>query len=88
MRITGCTECYSIFEDEIRKIQEKNGLQGHYAGRMPKRIRGFRSTLTDRTLIQGKLQESIKNEEYEKAAFYRDYLRAMEKTPVTGDDNE
>ncbi|MBP5283792.1 MAG: UvrB/UvrC motif-containing protein, partial [Treponema sp.] len=52
------------------------------------RIRGFRSTLTDRTLIQGKLQESIKNEEYEKAAFYRDYLRAMEKTPVTGDDNE
>ncbi len=91
MRITGCTECYSIFQDEILKIQGNIGVNAPYVGTMPKRLRGFRSSLTDRTLVQAKLKEAIVKEDYEKAAFYRDYLKAMEKSPVndvSGEDHE
>lgn len=88
LRTTGCTECYSIFQNDIFAIQKNIGVSAPYVGTMPKRLRGFRSSLTDRTLIQAKLEESLKNEDYEKAAFYRDYLKAMEKSPVTGEDNE
>ena len=52
---------------------------------MPKRIRNFSSVLTTRVAIQGKLEESLKKEDYEKAAIYRDYLKALEKAPVAGD---
>ena len=55
---------------------------------MPKRLDTFRSVLTDRIALQGKLEESLKNEDYEKAAVYRDYLRALEKSPVNGNDDE
>ena len=84
----GCPECYSIFKNEIRELLEKEGIKGSYSGKMPKRLATFRSVLTDRIALQGKLEESLKNEDYEKAAVYRDYLRALEKSPVNGNDDE
>ena len=84
----GCPECYSIFKNEIRELLGKEGIKGSYSGRMPKRLATFRSVLTDRIALQGKLEESLKNEDYEKAAVYRDYLRALEKSPVNGNDDE
>ena len=38
-------------------------------------------------MIQGKLEESLKREDYEKAAVYRDYLKALEKSPVSGGED-
>ena len=55
---------------------------------MPNRLSTFRSVLTDRIALQAKLEESIKNEDYEKAAIYRDYLKALEKSPVAGGEDE
>jgi protein arginine kinase activator len=84
----GCPECYSIFKDEIRSIISKKGGSGTYTGSMPKRLATFRSVLTDRIVLQTKLEESLKREDYEKAAIYRDYLKALEKSPVNGNDDE
>ena len=50
---------------------------------MPKRIANFRSPLTDRIEVQKKLEQAIENEDYEKAAFYRDYLHAIENKAVS-----
>ena len=56
---------------------------------MPSRLRSFRSRLTDRMDLQAKLEDSIKSENYEKAAMYRDFLRALEKQSVAdGSDSE
>ena len=55
---------------------------------MPKRLKNFHSVLNDRIVLKSKLEESIKNEDYEKAAIYRDYLKALEKSPVSGGANE
>lgn len=84
----GCPECYSIFKDEIRQILCTQGVSGPYTGSMPHRLANFRSVLNDRIVLQTKLEESLKREDYEKAAVYRDYLKALEKTPVVGDEDE
>lgn len=81
-RKAGCSDCYEIFKNEIDSLMVSRGIKGTYTGSMPLRLAKFRSSLTDRNLIQMKLDEAIKKEDYEKAAFYRDYLRAMEKAPV------
>ena len=83
-RRAGCPECYSIFKNEVKDIFKKMGVTSAYKGTLPKRLKNFRSVLTDRIIIQAKLEESLKKEDYEKAAVYRDYLKALEKSPVAG----
>lgn len=72
----GCAECYHTFEDEFIK---RYNITSEYSGNLPKRLKGYRSTLTDRVDIRMKLERAIQNEEYEKAALYRDYLKVLEK---------
>ena len=78
----GCPECYNIFTDEIKKQLEAAGQGGPYTGSMPERLAHFKSVLTDRMLLKNKLEQSIANEEYEKAAMYRDRLKALDKCAV------
>ncbi len=84
----GCPECYSIFKDDISTLFKNIGVTSAYTGTMPKRLKNFHSVLNDRIVLQSKLEESIKNEDYEKAAIYRDYIRALEKTPVSGGEDD
>lgn len=84
----GCSECYEVFKKELSSIFKNIGVTTKYSGSMPKRLSKFNSVLTSRIAIQGKLEESLKHEDYEKAAVYRDYLRALEKTAVSGGDDE
>ncbi len=84
----GCPECYSIFKNDIAPIFKNIGVTTSYTGTMPKRLKNFHSVLNDRIVLRSKLEESIKNEDYEKAAIYRDYLRALEKSPVSGGEDE
>lgn len=84
----GCPECYAIFAEDIIKLMKSHGIKGPYTGTLPRRIAGFRSRLTDRMDIRTKLEESLKNEDYEKAAVYRDYLKALENTAVSEDKND
>jgi len=53
------------------------GIETEYKGSLPKRIKGYRSTLVDRMTMQIKLEEALAAEEYEKAALYRDYLKVL-----------
>lgn len=80
--LTGCPECYSIFKNEIKDFLKNSGAKVNYTGSMPSRLRSFRSRLTDRMDLQAKLEDSIKTENYEKAAMYRDFLRALENQSV------
>lgn len=89
----GCPECYEIFKSDIQKVLQEYGISGVYTGSMPKRLASFRNSLTDRADLQAKLDEAVKNENYEKAAVYRDFLKALERGSVSdglqaGDDNE
>lgn len=88
LRRAGCPECYAIFKDDIARLHKQMGISAPYTGTMPRRLKHFKSVLTDRIVLQAKLEESLKREDYEKAAIYRDYLKALEKSPVAGCDDE
>ncbi len=75
----GCSECYYTFADEFRKTLRKYGITKPYQGSFPKKLKGYKSTLTSRVEMQFKLDAAIEAEEYEKAAFYRDYLKVLNK---------
>ncbi len=78
----GCPECYNIFSQELRQILVEKGVSGVYTGSMPDRLANFRSVLVDRMQLKVKLEQSVAREEYEKAAMYRDRLKALDKCAV------
>ena len=85
----GCPECYAIFKDDIKGLFKKNGINGTYTGSMPERLSAVHSLLNDRIALQNKLNDALAQEDYEKAAMYRDYLHALEKSPVAnGEDTD
>ena len=78
----GCPECYNILNEELRHILEERGVGGTYTGSMPHRLANFKSVLVDRMQLKVKLEQSVALEEYEKAAMYRDRLKALDKCAV------
>lgn len=78
----GCAECYSNFKNEISDLLESEGIAGPYTGSMPNRLTHFKSVLTDRMMLQKKLEEAIATEDYERAALFRDRLKVLEKTGI------
>ncbi len=78
----GCPECYGIFAEELKAVKKEKGMKETYTGSMPERLANFRSVLTDRMLLQSKMEQSVASEDYEKAAIYRDRLKALEKCAV------
>lgn len=83
----GCPECYFAFSDEIKQNFQKLGITESYKGSLPKNIKGFESNLVARVEVQLKLDEAVKKEEYEKAAFYRDYLQILNSKKINGEDS-
>lgn len=86
----GCPECYAIFKADVEKLLNSKNISGKYTGSMPARLGSFKSVLTDRIMLQNKLDQAVQREDYEKAAMYRDFLRALEKKAVSpsGEENE
>lgn len=74
----GCPECYYEFKEEFMETLNGLGQNGSYKGSLPEHVAGYRSILVDKMLLQQKLEQAVENEEFEKAALYRDYLRALE----------
>lgn len=74
----GCSQCYYTFEPRIMEILMSKKIATPYKGSLPKRLKGYQSLLVDKMTVQIKLEEAIAAEDYEKAAFYRDYLKVME----------
>jgi len=75
----GCPECAQVFRKDIRTILESISGTHQHIGRYPKKLREFKKLLIDKTEMKQKLQEAIKNEDYEAAAIIRDKIHALEQ---------
>ena len=51
-----------------------------HSGKLPRRLGGALAVRHEITLLKDKLKAAVHNEEYEKAAQYRDKIRALEKS--------
>ncbi|MGL4991654.1 MAG: UvrB/UvrC motif-containing protein [Sarcina sp.] len=74
--IIGCNKCYEIFTREIEMMINKvQGISYH----KKKNIYKFISEKSDsKKELEYQLEEAIKLEDYEKAAFLRDYLKIFD----------
>lgn len=84
----GCPECYYTFQEEFLDTLKKNNVSGVYKGSLPKKLKGYKSTLVNRVEMQLKLEEAIAAEEYEKAALYRDYLKVLNSQRVSSAEDK
>ncbi len=76
----GCAECYVAFKREIELFLENTVGTNRHRGKYPRRLLAYKSLLTDRERLQGKLKEAITREDYEEAAELRDEIRTIERT--------
>lgn len=87
-QLIGCPECYYTFEEEFKETLKAHNITETYKGSLPKRLKGYKSTLVNRVEMQLRLEEAIASEEYEKAALYRDYLKVLNSRKVDNGESE
>lgn len=75
----GCSECYSVFEDELEPSLRRLQANSEHNGKIP--ARNGEKTLIKKQIEKLKLslQEAIAAEQYEKAAEIRDEIKLKEK---------
>ena len=73
----GCLKCYDDFSEYLRPII--NGIHGHnhHRGKTPKRVSPEIILQREAEELMIKLEEAIKNEEFEEAAIIRDEIKQV-----------
>lgn len=72
----GCANCYKVFKDDLVNIIEKIHGKKKYKGKVPKSSGNKRDEIIRSRIL---LSKAIEEEDYEKAAEIRDYLRKLGK---------
>ncbi len=81
----GCSECYSVFRDEITHLVKRiHGVVEHQ-GKVPSGISAKFKIKHEIQSLKEQLGKAIQSEEYEKAAKLRDKIRQLENLEE-GDD--
>ena len=73
----GCNECFSTFAAEIRAIIHQAFGNVQHQGRYPLRVHSHVIYLRDIQDLKKKLQRSVEEENYEKAAKLRDRIEEL-----------
>lgn len=75
----GCADCYQTFRPQLEPLLRRIHGSSVHRGKIPHRSGGTLELKHEIGLLRQQLQESVAHEEYEKAAEYRDKIRALEK---------
>lgn len=74
----GCGECYKLYGERIKPVLKRlHGNTGH-TGKIPKQLYESLSTSREIERLKELLNKAVQDEEYEKAAEYRDKIREFE----------
>lgn len=78
----GCARCYTSFERELQPSLRRIHGNRQHIGKIP--LRGGEKVLLKRQIekLKSDLQQSVANEEYEKAAQIRDQIKEIEKKTI------
>lgn len=75
----GCSVCYDTFRKFLTPLLTRIHGASVHSGKIPRRAGGALVVRHEIEVLKGKLQSAVHNEEYEKAAKYRDKIRALEQ---------
>lgn len=75
----GCDNCYDAFKRYLTPVLTRIHGAGSHCGKIPARSGGKLAVKRQLESLRIKLKEAVAAEEYEKAAEYRDMIRAMEQ---------
>lgn len=75
----GCSECFKVYEQELEASLRRIHGNSQHIGKIP--VRGGQKVLIKKQIeeLKNRLQEAVKQEEYEKAAQIRDELKEVER---------
>ena len=75
----GCSVCYDTFRQQLEPLLRRVHGSSAHSGKIPHRSGGALEMRHEAEVLRRKLQEAVRQEEYEKAAEYRDRIRLLEK---------
>lgn len=84
----GCSNCYEVFGDDLRRVIK--GIHGHthHKGKFPKKSDS--SVMNKKSIdeLNKQIEKAIEMEEYEKAAMYRDEIKQLKETIKNTEDGK
>lgn len=75
----GCSKCYEKFESQLEPLLRRIHGGGRHVGKIPARRGADIKNKVEIQKLKEKLQELVKNEEFESAAVVRDQIRQLEQ---------
>lgn len=75
----GCSKCYSSFSEKLEPLLKK--IHGHdaHVGKIPKRTGGTILVKKEIASLKNRLNQAVKNEEFEDAAKLRDEIKKLQQ---------
>ena len=74
----GCSVCYETFREELAPLLRRLHGTGSHRGKIPKRAGGALALRQRIERLRAGQERAVAKEDYEKAAEYRDEIRALE----------
>ncbi len=75
----GCSVCYDTFRQQLEPLLRRIHGSSVHSGKIPHRSGGTLEMKHEIEVLRRNLQEAVRQEEYEKAAEYRDRIRVLER---------
>ncbi|MCF6334659.1 MAG: UvrB/UvrC motif-containing protein [Spirochaetales bacterium] len=76
--VVGCPDCYNTFRSNITNAISLNGKYIYHKGKLPIKLRAYKTILVDKEELKRELEEAVNNEEYENAVILRDKLAILD----------
>ena len=73
----GCSECYSVFQREIRAYFRRHIGRSKHRGKIPGSLLTRQAFLFDINNLRRELKKALQDEEYERAAELRDKINSL-----------
>ena len=81
----GCSVCYDTFRAQLAPLLKRIHGSSTHSGKIPRRSGGVLVVRHEIALLKEQLADAVQSEAYEKAAEYRDKIRALEKQIAAGE---
>ncbi len=86
----GCAKCFETFEDNISELLKSIHGQDEHIGKIPSKVENKVEYIREKNRIEKLLNQAILEEEFEKAAEYRDLIKDLDDkiSGVEADSNK